>query len=143
MDIATLTDDDFVAGFAACTLPPQAFSHLGHLRIAWIHLQRYPLARAVALVCDGIDAFARHLGVPQKYNRTLSEALVVLMAAGGGGDPAIGWAAFLDRNRALVDDAQAVLARHYSPAVLTGEDARTRFVAPDREPLPPCPCWGC
>lgn len=140
MDIATLSDDAFLAGFAACTLPPEAFSHLGHLRIAWIHLQRYPLAQAVERVCDGIDVFARHLGVPQKYNRTLSEALVVLMAAGGGGDRAVSWDAFLDRNRALVDDARAVLARHYSPAVLTGGAARCRFVTPDREPLPSCPC---
>lgn len=109
MDIASLSDDDFLAGFAACTLPPAAFSYLGHLRIAWVHLQRYPLREAIERICAGIDAFARHLGVPQKYNRTLSEALVLLMAAGGGADPLLGWAGFLDRNRDLVDDALARL----------------------------------
>lgn len=140
MDIAALSDDAFLTGFNACTLPPEAFSHLGHLRIAWIHLQRFPLAQAVDRVCDGIDAFARHLGVPQKYNRTLSEALVLLMAAGGGADRGVGWDAFLARNGDLVEDARAVLARHYSPDVLAGEVARRRFVVPDREPLPSCPC---
>lgn len=140
MIVDILSDDDFLSGFAACTLPPEAFSHLGHLRIAWIHLQRFPLTEAVDRICDGIDAFARHLGVPDKYNRTLSEALVLLMAAGGGADRRLAWRAFLDRNPDLVDDAQAVLDRHYSPEVLTGVVARRRFVVPDRKPLPPCPC---
>lgn len=140
MDIAQLSDDAFLEGFAACTLPPAAFSHLGHIRIAWIHLQRHPLDEAVERVCAGIDAFARCLGVPDKYNRTLSQALVLLMAAGGGADPTVGWEAFLARNRALVDDARTVLGRHYSPELLAGLAARNRFVPPDREPLPPCPC---
>jgi hypothetical protein len=35
-----------------------------------------------------------------------------------------------------VRDARGVLARHYSDDVLHSPNAQTRFVAPDRLPLP-------
>lgn len=135
MDVHALSDGDFLAGFEACSLPPAAFDHRGHLRLAWIHLQASPLEEAVARVCAGIHRFAAHLGVPQKYNHTLTEALVRLMAQGGAADPAKGFAAFLAANPELVADAKGVLARHYSSERLESPAARAAFVAPDRAPL--------
>ena len=131
-----LSDVEFLARFADCSLPASAFDHLGHLRMAWLHLQRQPLAEAVEAICGGIERFATHLNVPQKYNRTLSEALVVLMAAGGATDRTVDWVEWQARNAELVGDARGVLARHYSDERLTSPDARTRFVVPDRAPLP-------
>lgn len=139
MSLSHLTDEQFLAGFDACALPPSAFDHRGHLRIAWILLQRYPYEEAVECTCGGIRAFANHLGVPGKYHRTLTEALVRLMAAGGASR--LGWGAFLAANPALVSDARGVLARHYSDACLAREVARTAFVPPDRAPLPEENAW--
>jgi hypothetical protein len=136
MDPYSLSDRDFLAGFEACALPPAAFDHRGHLRITWIHLQGLPLEEAVGRVCRGIERFAAHLGVPQKYNETLTAALVRLMARGGGADRSLSFPAFLAANPELVDDAKALLARHYSPALLESAEARHGFVPPDREPLP-------
>jgi len=86
--------------------------------------------------CDGIARLAARLGVPGKYHRTLTEALVRLMAARGGADPAIGWDAFLSANADLVCDARGLLARHYSDSLLSAPAARRCFVPPDRLPLP-------
>ena len=55
-----MCDDDFLAGFNDLSLPLEAFNHLGHLRVAWIYLQRYPLPDAIELVCGGIARFAAH-----------------------------------------------------------------------------------
>lgn len=136
-DPNTMSDEQFLAAFLDCSMPPAGFDHRGHLRVAWLLLQRYPLEQAVDRTCAGIARLAAHLGVPDKYHRTLSEALVRLMAAAGAATQS--WDDFLRGNGPLLSDAQALLARHYSPSVLDSAAARKRFVPPDRQPLPACP----
>jgi hypothetical protein len=48
-----MTDDEFLAALDNCTLDAQHFNHLGHLRLAWLHLQRYDVDEAVARTCKG------------------------------------------------------------------------------------------
>jgi hypothetical protein len=135
-DPKTMSDDQFLAAFLDCSMPPAGFDHLGHVRATWLLLQRWPLERAVAATCHGIARLAAHLGVPDKYHRTLSEALVRLMASGGAADPALTWSDFLAANPELINDAIGVLARHYSAERLNSPVARECFLAPDRLPLP-------
>jgi hypothetical protein len=136
MHPSELPDAQFLAAFLDGTMPPEGFDHRGHLRAAWLVLRRHPLDEAVEHTCEGIRRLATRLGVPGKYHRTLSEALVRLMADGGAADPTRAWDDFLRTNRPLVDDARAVLARHYSPERLASDAARDRFVPPDRLRLP-------
>lgn len=131
-----LSDEDFLSAFNDCSAPPSAFNHEGHVRIAWIHLQRYPLAQAIRLTCDGIERFANHLGAPDKYNRTLSEALMRIMASLGAADTRLSWDGYLSKNRELIEDAQQLLGRYYSNELLTSKAARTTFMQPDISPLP-------
>ncbi|MDD3518712.1 MAG: hypothetical protein PHQ14_10215 [Chromatiales bacterium] len=135
-DLSTMSDDEFLDAFLACSLPPEGFDHRSHLRIAWVHLQRHALEDAIERTCDGIARFAEHLGAPDKYHRTLSEALMRLMAHGGAADPGLSWTAFLAGNPALRDDAAGLLAQYYSPERLALAQARRRFLDPDRRPLP-------
>lgn len=132
----SLSDEDFLARFIDATLPRDGFGHRGHLRAAWLLLQRLTPDEAVTATCDGIARLANRLGAPETYHRTLSEALVRLMAARGGADPGLGWDDFLSANPDLVRDARALLARHYSDSLLESPDARRCFVPPDRLPLP-------
>ena len=111
IDPNSMSDDQFIAAFLDCSVPPAGFDHRGHLRAAWILLQRQPLEEAVDRCCDGIARLAAHLGVPGKYNRSLSEALLRLMAAGGAAR--LSWDDFLAANGPLVEDARGLLARHY------------------------------
>lgn len=136
IDPKDMSDEQFLAAFLDSSMPPSGFDHLGHLRAAWLLLQRQPLEQAVDTTCDAIARLAARLGVPGKYNRTLSEALVRLMADGGGADPALSWPRFLAANAELKDDALGVLARHYSDETLISPAARERFLPPDRSPLP-------
>lgn len=136
IDPKDMSDEQFLAAFLDTSMPPAGFDHLGHLRAAWLLLQRQPLEQAVETTCDAIARLATRLGVPGKYNRTLSEALVRLMADGGGADPTLSWPRFLAANVDLKDDALGVLARHYSDQTLTSAAARERFLPPDRAPLP-------
>ena len=131
-----LSDEDFLAAFLAARLGRADFDHRGHLRAAWLLLQRHPVADAVEAACAGIHRLAIALGATDKYHRTRTEALVRLMAHAGAAAHGPGFEAFLRSEPELVADARGLLARHYSPARLDAPEARERFLAPDRLPLP-------
>lgn len=131
-----MTDDEFLASFRACTLPPDQFSHAGHIRLAWIHLQRSSFDDAVEATCAGIRAYATHLGAASKFHCTITVALLHLMRAGGAADRGMGWYQFVNANQDLMHDARACVAHHYSSGRLGADEARIAFVAPDLAPLP-------
>lgn len=131
-----MNDDTFLASFSACTLAPEEFNHLGHLRLAWIHLQRLPFDQAVDSTCRGIRAYAAYLGAPEKFHHTITVALMHLLRAGGAADRSLGWYQFVGANQDLIHAARACLARHYSAPCLASAAARQRFVAPDLAPFP-------
>lgn len=131
-----MSDDQFLADFLACRLAKEDFNHHGHLRAAWLLLQRHPLEEAIERCCSGIERLATHFGAATKFHRTRSEALLRLMARGRAGSHAVSWQQFLRNNQALLDDARGMLARHYSAAALDAPEARLRFMPPDLLPLP-------
>jgi hypothetical protein len=133
-DTRTLTDDEFVRAFLNCRLTGASFDHRGHLRIAWLLLQRHPHAEAIEMICNGIARLAAHLGAPDKYNRTLSEALVRLIAHDA--IAAESWEAFIAARPALLTDVKGLLAHYYSNDRLFSTEAKHRFLEPDRRPLP-------
>ncbi|RJG16944.1 hypothetical protein [Massilia cavernae] len=131
-----MTDDDFLRSFTACTLPPDQFNHAGHIRLAWIHLQRHDFDGAVEGTCRGIRAYATHLGATSKFHHTITVALLHLLRAGGATDRNLSWYQFVNANQALMHNARAALALHYSDARINSDDARQHFVEPDLAPLP-------
>lgn len=136
IDPKSMSDAQFLAAFLDSSLPASGFDHQGHLRAAWLLLQQRPLDEALEETCGAIARLAARLGLPGKYNRTLSEALVRLMAHGGGTNPALPWPAFLAANKELLENARGVLQRHYSDALLDSKAAHEFYVPPDRLPLP-------
>lgn len=132
----TMTDDEFLASFTACTLPPEQFSHAGHIRLAWIQLQRHDFDQAVDGTCRGIRAYATHLGAATKFHTTITVALMHLLRAAGAADRDVSWYQFVTANQDLVHNARVILARHYSSRWLDSQEARERFVAPDLLALP-------
>jgi hypothetical protein len=131
-----MTDDEFLSSFRACTLPPGQFSHAGHIRLAWIHLQRHGFNDAVDGTCRGIRAYATHLGAATKFHTTITVALMHLLRAAGAAEPGTSWYQFVSANQELMHNARAILARHYSSARLDSQVARDHFVAPDLLALP-------
>jgi hypothetical protein len=132
-----MRDDAFLARVGDCTLDRQHFNHLGHVRLAWIHLQRHPFEEAVARTCEGIRAYAIHLGAADKFHWTVTEALMHLLREAGAADRTLAWPQFLARSAPLLADARARVGLHYSAQLLAQPEARRRFLAPDLLPVPP------
>lgn len=128
-------DDAFLRAFFACELPAADFDHRAHLRLAWLMLKQHDFDEALERICDGIQRFAAHLGATDKYNRTMSEAIVRLMVKGGAGPLSPSWDEFATANPRLFSDLRGILSQHYSPERLASAEARRTFLPPDRSPL--------
>jgi len=128
-------DITYLERFRRRALGPEYFDHLGHLRIAWLHLVHFDEGEARRRVCTGIRELATQFGVPEKFNHTLTEALMRIIAQRMQGRATQSFDAFLCANPDLLNDAQALLARYYSDECLGSERARTGWVEPDREAI--------
>ena len=131
-----LDDATFVAQFEDLTLDPAYFSHLGHLRLAWLYLKSYDVETAVERVCQGIKRYAESLGAHEKFNLTLTDAFTRIMAERMGEKADGGLEDFLKGNSDLVGDAFAVLTEYFSKELLLSKQARISLVAPDLNSLP-------
>ena len=131
-----LSDEEFLTRFEDLSLPAEAFSHRGHLRLAWLYLQRLPALEAMERITSGIPAYASSLGAADKYHHTLTVAIVRVMAERGRQSPGLSFEDFLNANNDLVEDFRGLLLTHYSEARLFSEEARLAWLEPDLAPLP-------
>ena len=129
------TDAEFLQQFENLTLPASEFDHNGHLRIAFIYLQRYELLTAVNKVCTGIKNYATSLGAADKFQHTLTEATVRIMAKRIQQQGAQSFAEFKADNADIVSNLSGVLRNYYHSQTLFSEIARIQYVEPDKQPI--------
>jgi len=110
------------------------FAHRQHVHLTYLAVRRYGTAAAIDLVSNGIQAVARYVGAPQKYNATVSRAWVELVGHHAEHSDAADFDTFAERNPALLD--KKLLTRFYRPTTLAGTQARSGWVAPDLTPFP-------
>ena len=123
----TVTLEDFEAG----RLDPETFDHEAHVCVAWLYLDRFPLIEAIQRYSAALRCLTADLGVPEKYNETITWFYLVLIAERRQTARSHGWCAFRAENGDLFHGAQT-LARYYSKARLTSDQARQAFLLPDR-----------
>lgn len=127
---AHLSDEDFLAAFAACELPLSSFRHGDHLRLAWLHLHRKPFHQALEAVKDGIRRYAAHHGVSHIFHETVTTAWVTLLATHN--EPS--FSQFIMENEDRLH--RGLLHRFWTPAAIESEAARLSWLPPDKEALP-------
>jgi len=125
-----LSDDDFLAAFTDCVLPPSLFRHGDHLRFTWLLLHRKPFDEALTLVRQGIQRFAAHHGASQIYHETLTTAWVKLLAT----HQEATFEEFIVSNEHRLK--RELLYRFWTPEVLDSEAAKSGWVPPDKKALP-------
>jgi hypothetical protein len=111
-------------------LPPSCFHHADHLRLAWLHVRQQPLETAIDNVRQGIRAYAKHLGKPEIYHETLTIAWVRLIASHN--EPTFD--EFLRLNEHRLNGE--LMHRFWSTDRLQSDNARKKWLAPDRNQLP-------
>jgi hypothetical protein len=147
-----VTDDEFLAAFEECTVARTDWTHVAHVRMAWLYLTRFPFDAALERVRGGIQKLNAHftqlaslscsLSPPKEpdprgldgYHETVTVAFVTVIASRV--QPGEEFAAFCDRNPDLFDRTFPALLKHYSPERLFSPPAKAEFIEPDLEPLP-------
>ncbi len=127
---AHLSDDEFLTAFDSCRLMNSEFRYADHLRLAWLHLHGETLETALFRVRTGIQTFATHHGAAHLYHETITTAWVRLLAT----HHEKSFDEFLKENEHQL--SLNLLHRFWTPDLLAGQEARTRWVPPDRRDLP-------
>jgi GNAT superfamily N-acetyltransferase len=133
-----LDDDILWAAFRNVTLPHAEWTHRSHVRMAFLHLARWPLDEAHLRLRVGIIRLNTSHGLEETpargYHETLTRAWLSLTAHARGGRYFASSEAFLTEHPDLLDKHLAL--RFYSGARLDSVHARSVFVEPDLAPLP-------
>jgi len=133
---AELDDDALWAAFHARTLSHARWNHAAHLRIAWMHLERYSLEEAHLRMRAGIVRLNAAHGLVESpargYHETLTRVWLLLVADLRRQGRATDSRAFLAAND-LHRDAPL---RFYSRERLFSLEARSIYVPPDLGSLP-------
>jgi hypothetical protein len=126
------TDEAFARAFEQGLVPPSAFDHLAHVRVAWVYLKEAEsVDLALPRMRDAIRAFAAAAGVPQKYHETITvlwmRLLADVRARGASGE----LADVLRAHPALGD--KDLPLQYYSRERLFSDEARSGWIEPDRQ----------
>ena len=130
-----LDDATLLQEFEEGTLPPSAFHHREHVRVAWLYLKTQPPLSALSRFAEGLKRFAAAQGHAGLYHETITWAFLLLirerMERDGAGATS---EEFVEHNPDLLAWKPSILDRYYRPETLGSELARRVFVMPDRHP---------
>jgi len=130
-----LCDHDFEQQFANCTLDPGLFTHEAHLRLAWIHLQKYGTAQAAQNLCQQIDRFDRTFGDGTKFNATVTVAAVKIVEHFSRKATATTFEALLTEFPRLKTNFLDLLHTHYGFDIFRNLEAQQQYLEPDLLPF--------
>lgn len=135
MSTAELSDAEFMAAISVAKFPGGKFGHRGHVRMAWICLKDKSFEEGMEQIRSTVKGFATILGVPEKYNETVTRAWAECVHAAleqtSGLDS---FDAFLAAHPELLNPG--LLDRHYRKQTLESPAAKAAWVPPDLAPLP-------
>jgi hypothetical protein len=124
-----MSDEDFLTALQQCRLPESEFTHVAHVRAAYLYLRAGGFAQALEKMRSSIRNYATHLGKPEKYHETITVAYLALIQEhiSRRGD-AGGWLNFQQQNPELF--ARGLLLQYYARGQLESDLARRTFVLP-------------
>lgn len=128
-----MTDDhpEFLRRFESAELTSEEFTHVEHVRMAWLYLRTHPLPEALAKICDGIKHFAEVHGAAALYHETITVGYALLICSRIR-DDVDDWDEFQRANPELFEPKLGLLRRYYDEQTLQSPAAKQRFVWPDK-----------
>ena len=130
-----LSDNQFEQQFRDCQLDPALFSHEAHLRLAWIHLEKYGEAVAIDNICRQLLDYVDQLGAKAKYNKTLTVAAVKAVQHFRNKSESDNFYDFIREFSRLKTNFRQLMAAHYSTDIYTVPIAKQTYLEPDLLPF--------
>ena len=130
-----LTDTQFEQQFQARTLDASLFSHEAHLRLAWIHIKKYGIEKALQNIPMQIIHFVDNLGARDKYNHTLTIAAIKTVYHFTLKSTTTTFKDFIQAFPRLTNNFKGLLACHYQFDIFNNELAKEVYIEPDLLPF--------
>ncbi|MEP5612971.1 MAG: hypothetical protein ABJP45_12020 [Cyclobacteriaceae bacterium] len=131
----SLSDSEFESQFANYKLKPGMFSHEAHIRLAYIHIEKYGLQKAEANMCHQIKGFAESLGDLEKFNKTVTIAAIKTVNHFMNKSKSENFKSFLVEFPRLFTDFKGLLRQHYGYNVFADKKAKEEYQEPDLLPF--------
>lgn len=126
-----LSDLAFEQQFSTSTLAEHLFTHEAHLRLAWIHINKYGIDKAIENVTGQLLRFVDRLGAKDKYNETLTVAALKMVNHFNGKAQTKNFNAFIAEFPKLNTHFKELINTHYSINLLHSAEAKARYLEPD------------
>lgn len=126
-----LADQEFEKQFKDCTLNPGLFTHEAHLRLTWIHINKYGAQQAESTIPNQIIEYVTSLGAKDKYNATVTVAGVKVLSQFIQNSKTNDFDEFIKENNSLLTDFKGLLQKHYKTDIFSSEKAVNEFIEPD------------
>jgi hypothetical protein len=130
------SDEEFLLRFEALALPEGSISHEAHFRVAWLYLSTWSFDDALYKTIKGFQLFDQKLAGGTKYHATITHAYMYIIFDLYDTGIYASWQDFLAQNTFLLKPVNEVLLKYYTKELLYSDDAKKRFVLPDRMSLP-------
>ncbi|MDP6675772.1 MAG: hypothetical protein QGH93_13105 [Gammaproteobacteria bacterium] len=124
---------DLADKFLTLELDVSEFGHKAHVQVAFELLCRCRFMEATTLYADRLADITRQIGLPEKFNMTVTVAFMGLIAERIQDVPAENFSDFIAQNPDLLDSR--VLSRWYSKERLSSSLSRSVFLLPDLVPV--------
>ena len=129
------SDDVYEQKFRECKFPPLYFSHEAHLRLAYIHLNKYGLEQSIENMCNQIYDFAIKYGANMKFNATVTYASLQIMYSYMKKSQSNNFSDLMMEFPHLLINFKAEIQKHYSWDVFRSIEAKETIYQPDLEPF--------
>lgn len=130
-----LSDHEFEEQFRECILSPSDFTHKAHLRLAWIHIEKYGLDQAKENITTQLLAFVKHAGAIEKYHKTLTIVAVEGVNHFQKKSSSDNFSDFIVEFPQLMTDFKALMSSHYSFDIFGSAKAKSEYLEPDLIPF--------
>jgi hypothetical protein len=130
-----LTNQQFEEKFKNCTLPPVLFTHEAHLRLAYIHVTKYGLNKAIENLCQQIANFDIKFGDGTKFNKTVTIASAQVMNHFINKSKSTNFKELLDEFPNLKNNFLGLLKSHYTLDIFNDKKAKQEYLEPDLLPF--------
>jgi hypothetical protein len=130
-----LTDLDFERLFSERKISAGIFNHEAHLRLAWIHIEKYGVDIAERNICSQLKSFVHHLGAGEKYNETVTIAAVKAVYHFKLKSNTNNFPDFIEENPRLKSNFKDLIRQHYSEDIFASSEAKQKFLVPDLLPF--------
>lgn len=131
----TLTDQEFESQFENYTLKPGMFSHEAHIRLAYIHINKYGQAKAETNMCEQIKGFANSLGDTTKFNLTVTIAAVKTVKNFMDKASSDNFRDFIQEFPELITNFKDLLWKHYGYNIFSDKKAKAEYQEPSLIPF--------